>query len=60
MQQNTKLLPLNFDEDISKYIIISWVYSFVYSLWKNLSELAVTTRSTAPCVVRGTITQMYL
>lgn len=55
-----RFLPLDFGDNISKYIIISWIYSSVYSLWKNFPELAVTTHFTASCVVRGTIMQIYL
>lgn len=60
MQQNTKILPQNFEDDLSKYVIISWVYSSLYSLWKNLNELAVITHFIVSYVVRGIIMQMYL
>lgn len=60
MQQNTKILPQNFEDDLSKYVIISWVYSSLYSLRKNLNELAVITHFIVSYVARGIIMQMYL
>lgn len=53
MQQKTKVLSLNFDEVLQKYFIISWIYTYICNcnLWKNFTELPVTTHFTASCVV---------